>query len=360
MAKKSGMDGRLAARDLHDVRLALVAHDRVEHLLHRREVAELRPVHAAVGVADRAGQVAGVGDLDQRQARVLLVVGAQAAVVRAAPLHRRVVALRHLRVLEEHLAAAPVVVDVVGHQHALGAVHRAVLQHQHAVVLEDDLRVDAAIARRADGDRGVVEQIRSGLGHGATSSAPPSIAQWRSQTAHRRRPPAPAPARTAAPSVNAIGRSAEASIVIAHPPQPPTASTAPASRHQRGLTEARPRLRHAAAPQPEHQQREGAGGERHAGDEQERPQVAGGARAADDAGEERGARAAGQAGRTRRTAAPPARSAGGRPAPPAAATAASWAVPAIRRTSLAAGRACRSWRGAPDARSSLREPPRRR
>ena len=121
--------------------------DGVEHALDLVERAEVRAMGAADGVADRAAQVAGVGDLDQRQARVLLVVGAQAAVVRAAPLHRRVVAQRHLRRLDEHLAAAAVVVDVVGDQHALGAVLRAALEHVDAAVLEDDL------ARRPCGSR---------------------------------------------------------------------------------------------------------------------------------------------------------------------------------------------------------------
>ena len=82
---------RLAAGDLHDVRLALVADDGVEHALDcSASGAVSLPRRAAVGVADRAAQVAGVGDLDQRQARVLLVVGAEAAVVRAAPADRRV------------------------------------------------------------------------------------------------------------------------------------------------------------------------------------------------------------------------------------------------------------------------------
>ena len=51
-----------------------------------RRVAELLALGAAVGVADGAAQIAGVGDLDEGQAGVLLVIGAESAVVGAAPL----------------------------------------------------------------------------------------------------------------------------------------------------------------------------------------------------------------------------------------------------------------------------------
>ena len=159
------MDRRLAAGNLHDVGMALVAHDGVEHPL---DVIE-RPVRLAVGaarrVADRAAQVAGVADLDEREARMLLVIGAEPAVVRTAPLHRRVVVRRHLRRLDEHFAAAPVVVDVIGDEHALVSVLRAPLEHEHAVVLKHDLGVHATEARRADRHRDVVEEIRADAHH---------------------------------------------------------------------------------------------------------------------------------------------------------------------------------------------------
>ena len=63
-----GMDGGLAAGDLDDVRLDLVAHHGVEHALDLVQGPEGRPGPLA-GVADRAAQVAGVGDLHERRRR---------------------------------------------------------------------------------------------------------------------------------------------------------------------------------------------------------------------------------------------------------------------------------------------------
>ena len=79
-------------------------------------------LRAAGGVADGAAQVAVVVDLDERQAGVLLVVGAQAAVVGAAPLHGVLKCVGHLRRLDEDFAAAAIVVDVVGDEDALRAM----------------------------------------------------------------------------------------------------------------------------------------------------------------------------------------------------------------------------------------------
>ena len=104
-------------------------------------------------------------DFEEREAGVLLVVGAEAAVVGAAVFDGRVVVVGHLRRLDEDFAAAAVVVDVVGHEDALEAVLGAALEHEDVVVFEDDLGVDAAEAGGADGDGGVVEEVVAGLGH---------------------------------------------------------------------------------------------------------------------------------------------------------------------------------------------------
>ncbi len=158
------MQGGLAAGDLHYVGLALVRHHGVEHALHRGEVAEARPVRAAFGVADRAAQVAVVGDLDQGEAGVLHVLGAQAAVVGAAEVLRRVEALRQLRRLDVDLAALPVIRRVVGQQHALAAVLGAPFLQVDAFVLDQDLRLHPPQAGGADRHRAVVEQVRPYLG----------------------------------------------------------------------------------------------------------------------------------------------------------------------------------------------------
>lgn len=81
-----GVERRLAAGDLHDVGLALVTDDGVEHELDLRERAVGGALGRGLGVADGAGEIAGVGDLEERKAGVLLVVGAEAAVIGAAVL----------------------------------------------------------------------------------------------------------------------------------------------------------------------------------------------------------------------------------------------------------------------------------
>ena len=108
-----------------------------------------------------------VVDLEEGEAGVLLVVGAEAAVVGAAVFDGGVVAVGHLGWLDEDFAAAAVVVDVVGDEDALEAVLGAALEHVDVVVLEDELGVDAAVAGGAEGDGGVVEEVgagRAGMG----------------------------------------------------------------------------------------------------------------------------------------------------------------------------------------------------
>ena len=158
------VDGGLAAGDLDDVGLGFVGDDAVEHAFDLVEGFVLGAVGAGLRVADGAGEVAGVADLEEGEAGVLLVVGAEAAVVGAAVFDGGVVAVGHLGRLDEDFAAAAVVVDVVGDQDALEAVLRAALEHVDVVVFEDDLGVDAAIAGGADGDGGVVEEVGAGFG----------------------------------------------------------------------------------------------------------------------------------------------------------------------------------------------------
>ena len=78
------VDGRLAAGELDEIGLALACDQCVQHALDLGE----RPVAAVdvgrIGKADRASEVAGFVDLDDREAAVLLVVGAQPAIERAA------------------------------------------------------------------------------------------------------------------------------------------------------------------------------------------------------------------------------------------------------------------------------------
>ena len=81
------MDRRLAARELHHLRIALGGDEAVEHELDllKREREAVRLV-AGVGEADRAVEVAAAVHLDDREAGVLLVLGADTAVERTAVL----------------------------------------------------------------------------------------------------------------------------------------------------------------------------------------------------------------------------------------------------------------------------------
>src|ERR1700733_3522784 len=99
------MHCRFAAGELHHVGMTFVAHNRVEHLFDLRERAELLPLRTARGVADGTAQVAIVADLDEREAGVLFVVGAEAAVIGASPFYGSVVDLWHLGGLDEDFGA---------------------------------------------------------------------------------------------------------------------------------------------------------------------------------------------------------------------------------------------------------------
>ena len=163
--KKIRMYGGLAAGELDYVGMAFVANDCVEHLFNLLQVAELLALGAAGGVADGTAQVAVVADLDEGEAGVLLVVGAEAAIVGASPLHRSVVNERHLGRLDEDFAGAAIVVNVVGDQDALVAVLRTAFEEIDIAVLEDGLGVHTLVAGGADRDGDVVEKVRAGLGH---------------------------------------------------------------------------------------------------------------------------------------------------------------------------------------------------
>ena len=81
------MDGRLAAGELNHLRIAFGADVVVENILDFfKRQAEAR---AGLGKAKRAGHVARAVDFDDSETGVLLVVGAQPAIVRAAVLDLR-------------------------------------------------------------------------------------------------------------------------------------------------------------------------------------------------------------------------------------------------------------------------------
>ena len=162
-----GVECGFAARYLHDVRLRFIRDDAVEHALDLVESLELATVGSGLRVADGTGKIAGVADFQERQAGVLLVVGAEAAVVGATEVDGGVVAVGHLGGLDEDFATAPIVVHVVRDQDPLEAMAGATFEHEDIIFFEDDLGVDAAVTGGADRDGCVVVEVRANSGwHG--------------------------------------------------------------------------------------------------------------------------------------------------------------------------------------------------
>jgi len=124
-----------------------------------RERTKFSAVLAAAGVADGTGEIAGVADFDEGETTVLLVVGAEAAIVGTAIFYGGVVDHGLLGCLDEDFAGAAVVVDVVCDEDAGVAVLGAALEHPDFVVFEDDFGVDAAVADGTDGDGDVVKEV---------------------------------------------------------------------------------------------------------------------------------------------------------------------------------------------------------
>ncbi len=158
--EKIGMESGFAAGKLYYVGMAFVANDSVQHFFNQRERAMLGAFRSAACVTHRAAQIAGVGQFDEREAGVLLVIGAQAAIVGATPLYRSVVNQWHFRLLDKDFAAAPVVIHVVGDQYAFRAVIWAALQQKNFVVLKNDLAFQFAKTLRADGQRYIIKKVR--------------------------------------------------------------------------------------------------------------------------------------------------------------------------------------------------------
>ena len=118
-------------------------------------------LRSAAGEANGTSQLAAVGDLDQPDTGVLLVLSAETAVERAAVSRVSARLIRLAARREEDLPATPIPIDVVGEQHALRAVLWAALVEVGAAVLEDDLPVDPPQARGAERSGQIVELIRT-------------------------------------------------------------------------------------------------------------------------------------------------------------------------------------------------------
>ena len=135
---------------------------RIEHRLDLGQRAMAAAPDRAVGKAYRTAEVAGVVDLNDRQAAVLLVIGAKTAVPRAAPFRAAGVMKRAVAGLEPEASRQPVagvLLDQRLHHPVLGAA----LLVENLAVLADDLCGDQFEAGLAQARRLSVEYPRQAL-----------------------------------------------------------------------------------------------------------------------------------------------------------------------------------------------------
>src|SRR5205085_8652495 len=107
--EESRMNGRLTARQLDEVGLAFAGDENIEHPLDLLN-GTVAPVNVCgAGKAYRAGEIAGLVDLNDREAAVLLMIRAQAAVERTACLGPRLGRKRPVAGLDPQFLLAPIV-----------------------------------------------------------------------------------------------------------------------------------------------------------------------------------------------------------------------------------------------------------
>ena len=158
--KELRVHGGFAAADLHHVGLAFIGHHNVEHPFYFFQGTVAPVVRAALRVAGRAGQVAAVGHFHDGQAGVLLMVGAEAAVVGATEVGVGIEYPRHLAALDK-VARIAVILDVRSDQYLLPAMFGTAFKHKHLVVFKNHLRIHAAQAAGAKGEGKIIVNIRA-------------------------------------------------------------------------------------------------------------------------------------------------------------------------------------------------------
>ena len=154
--RQLGMYGWLASAELHDLGVAFDLDEAVEHGLYLFEGEVV--AYGGVSEADRAVEVAGGVDLDEGEADVLLVFGAEAAIERAAVVD--------LGAEVEGYSAGLVETDAADVHLGVGAddalkptVFGASLAHVDLVVADDYLGVYDRLAFRANGAGEFVKDI---------------------------------------------------------------------------------------------------------------------------------------------------------------------------------------------------------
>ncbi len=182
--EEARMQGRLAARELQQVRFALRSDQDVHQRLDLFQAPLARPAHRRVGEADGATEIAGLVNLDDGQARVLLVVGAEPAVVGTAVLGRGQGLQRTVARLQPVALGFPVG-EIVRDQGLLDPMFAAALQVVDRAVLGDDLGRDQlqAVLTQA---RGLAEEQ---IGRALASGPARRVGRGRTRSIHMRSAP---------------------------------------------------------------------------------------------------------------------------------------------------------------------------
>src|SRR5262249_35664050 len=151
-----GVDRRLTARELDDLGIALGADEAVQDVLDLIE--RKAEALARVGEAQWALHVAGAVDLDDAEAGVLLVVKAQAAVVRAALFNPTDKSRWNAAWLVD-TGLTCICLGISIDQRLGASVRGATLAHEHLAFTEHDVGVDRPPTLWADAARQLVEDV---------------------------------------------------------------------------------------------------------------------------------------------------------------------------------------------------------
>jgi len=143
------MDGGLTARKLQKVRLALARHQRIHHPFNLGERPMGRLGRRTVGKANRTSEVARFIHINERKARMLLMIRAKPAIIGAAKLRAGLHLQRPVAGLQVIMAEL-VVSRVRRNQRLLNPVGFAALQVIDIVILNDDLGRHQGIAGFAE------------------------------------------------------------------------------------------------------------------------------------------------------------------------------------------------------------------
>src|SRR5690606_15284100 len=140
--KKLWVDGGFATTDLHNIGLFFIPNHRVHHFFYFIQSSVPSVSWGRTSITSRAGEVASIGDFNNRQTRMLLVVWTQTAIIRAAVMRFCIEGIGHFRRLVV-VSDVFVIFGIVGNQDLAVAVLGAALQHKNIVFLKNYFGVNS-------------------------------------------------------------------------------------------------------------------------------------------------------------------------------------------------------------------------